>query len=378
MSSSMTLAETTFAAGADDSLATADVYTINNENPINSVKDPVDDTVLNNAESLRKAGGEAFQKALDAKKQLTSLLTNSGNTSVVDKQALSRLSNIPSADNPGLADNLRNIKGTTLSTISEDISNSDLINTPSVTIGGVTSKIDKDSLPEASSLGSLVNEIGCDALGFLTTDMSALSGLYSGIIKLANMLGISNIFGQMMSCRTDKNLINQVGNNSVGSITKSSDVGSLLSLGQLTSPGAISTCNPNLISDFSSNYKTGSGVTSAEESKRMDDLFSAYDTLDPNWNYSIRQPVNNNGNTQSIYSIAKMTGSSSNLKTAIANKVLSGSGGNNSLLNLVNVFGKTNVNSQIKNNFTNTNLLYNRNTVNNSAISPISLLKNLI
>ena len=375
MSSSMSLAATTFASGADDKLATADVYSISNEEPINSVQDPVDSNVLKNAESLRKAGGEAFQKALKEKEKLSSLITNAGNTTAIDKAALGRLSNISSELNPGLSSNLRNISGTTLSTISENISNLDLITSPSVSIGGITSKISTEDISTISNLGSLINEVGCDALGFLMNDLSALSGLYSGIINMANKLGIPNIFGQMMSCRTDKNLINQVGNNSFKGISNSSDVGSLTSLGQLTSPGSVRMCNPDLVDNFSSNYKYSNGSTNANESKRMDSLFSAYDTLDPNWNTTTRRMPTGNTN---IYSIAKMTGSSNNLKTSITNKVLSDVVGKNSLLSLVNVYGKTNVNSQVSRNFTNTNLMYNRSGLNNNTVSPISLLKNLI
>jgi len=179
------------------------------------------------------------------------------------------------------------------------------------------------------------------------------------------------MFGEMMSCRADKGMVNQVANQTLPGVIYNSDVDSLNSMGDLTTPGALQMCRPDVVSDFSTSYVSPGGSAANEETKQFNNLLMGYNKIDPSWNSATR----NNGLEQ-IFNVSKINSGSNDFQNLVRTGVMTKQPNANPLMLLASIFPKTNVLAQAANGFPNT-AMFNTNS-NVRSNDPRTLLKNAV
>ena len=346
MASSKVLSPTTFSSGAKDELATADVYSITNNNPINSIQEIINEEIFNNANKLRSS----FANATNINLSLETMAK--ANAEGLALQKVNELKSRLAEASTYMASALGTIPSSTLSGMLQNTNLNTLIAPITMTVNGVSKMFPGVNLPDALSMGNLINEIGCTTDAFSMYDPAAQAGMYAGIINGAYRYGIPNAFGALMSCRTDKRMINTVANNSIYGTISSGDIGSLYSMSELTSPGALRTCNPNLINDFSTGFVSPGGSASVvENNARFDTLINSFNNINPQWNTAQR-------GGESVLNLSNVIGGSPDFNGLMRNGVL-GNGNNSSvspLMLLASAFTKTTVMDKISESFPLTSL----------------------
>ena len=359
----MCLAPTTFSSGAKDDLATADVYKLNTSVPINSVQDIIDDAVLDNAGVLRSS-----TKALNIKLSEAEI-AKANAEGLAAKNSAGLLERLKGASGE-IAGLMRSIPAPALNGILKDIGLASAVNKIKTTINGVTRIMPNNMLPNISGAGSLINGVGCSPNAYGYYDQAANVGMYSGIINYSMMNGMGNSFGTMMSCRTDKNMINQVAFQSIPNAVAYSDSDSLFSMSQLTTPGAMNSRYPNLIDNYSTSYSTPNADGSRRDPYVFNTVTDSFNSINPSWNQATRQT---SSGPESIFNISKINGGSNDFQNLIRAGVMTKQPNANPLMLLASVLPKTNVLSEINKKFPLTALLSTTSAL--ASKDPITVLK---
>lgn len=270
------LAIPTFVSGAKDDLAATDVYAQTSNVPINSVQVIEQRSSMLSASGLR--GGVAAMGGLPNIQSLIAtgknLLSGTGDPLSRLTSAVGPLSSIARSLQPGLVSSI--LGGITDATKMV------------ATLNGIKTSISSGNFTNVAGIGNLINTLSNGAANFSILDKGALTGGLSGIINQATKFGLPNSFGSVLTGITDKNIINTIAGKVLPGVVANSDFGSLSSMATLCSPGALKMLNPNVLSDFASNYTAPIGQNLEVTMGSYTDITDTFTKIDPPWATSVR------------------------------------------------------------------------------------------
>lgn len=301
------LAVPSFVAGAQDDLATADVYTETQDTPINSIPDDLsssfDDSAL-----LGLRGGKAMMDSADS--ALTDAMPS------IDLGEVSSRMESVSGD---VAGGLRDMSGAGAASLLGNIG----ANIPSIplaaTVDGVTANLPSTtSFTDASAIGGMINGLSGSPTAFSLSDPSAMVGTLTGVISAATSMGIPNAFGQVMKysgistsvAALDRQSITRIAAAVLPGVIQSADLHSLSSIADTMASGALKMLAPNVINNFGSAYRAPAGSTVRDYQSTYSTAMTTFPKIDPTWNQASR------GDT-SIPSILSLQGASSSMQKVI-------------------------------------------------------------
>jgi hypothetical protein len=188
-----------FISGADDKLATVDLYKASGE-VINDIRDISEAFKANSLSGL--FGGNTLLDS--AKLDIIKSFDQATAGLVMDSDSL--VKGII-AINPGMVSALRSLP----SSIQGELTNvKGLITNITGTFNGIKAEITKASLSTINGLGSLINGISGANLPFNFTDKNGLAKLSSSLIIQATKVGIPGVFTAFVNEITDKKIIKDI------------------------------------------------------------------------------------------------------------------------------------------------------------------------
>lgn len=361
------LAATTFEAGAKQALAAADVYDVNNPGTINSIVAITNDTTVQDTEVIRatKKPAESLFKDFSSSKIASADVVNGaasiGPKSLFSESSVSKIVSdskiaeiYSKASNPTeimagintaaskVATGLSAFNSLKAATSAPGSMLSRISNTSSVltgalkllptatgdsilsgingaagnilvTVGNVTRSLSPADASNISAIGRSINAIGCNPNGlFGINDPSSLLGALMGLGQRAMGIGIPNSFGSLLCNLTSTNGVDRLANGVIGQVTRYSDTGSLRTISTHTTPGFIGMTNPNLLGDFSKNYKAPMMCTADQQYDEYTSVMGATSSINSLWNKS-------NRGGEEVFNMSQLTNPSADFKKLIQN-----------------------------------------------------------
>lgn len=303
------LAQTTFSAGPNDSLASVNVYKATTNEVVNSVQDLSQRYDFSLLSSVR--GGDYLKAASPI---VTGL---SQGAAVIDQNSL--IARMVSASKAGLG-TMRSLGSSALDALSGAMDGGKEV---MVSIGGVISSVAGSAYDDLAGLGKLIGEVTGTSDLFTVNDKEGVAGLYSGIIEECRNLGIRGAFQMVTSSITDPYLMNSIVNKSLDNIIATTDQDSLIGIALNTTKGVVQAVNPNAISDYARKYTYPLNQKIGDVTYGHQELFGAFDTIDDVWDRYDRiiEAQNQDGETtqqaQRAIDLTKMQNGSDDFKQMI-------------------------------------------------------------
>lgn len=312
------LAQPTFITGADDTLATVDIYTESNTStPINSIQDF---TASFDKEAIGKflRGGKAVLKLLPELKKLSKL-----NFKNMDPRSL--LNQVSSVSGT-LGNAIKNLPDGQLKTVLSEVSKGSTVITASAS--GVISKLPYGNLNSTQGILGAVTALAPDVTSSIT-DNPTITNVISGITNAANSNGVKGILKPILeSGELNKQSILKIAKATLPGIIKNADLGSLKAIANNTAPGEVSSLYKSVVSDFSASYTKPFSCTIEDEHAQYTDIVGSFNTIAPNWNKLTLAGIT----LPSIHSIA---GASEDFKSVIEKGAFSSPDGSDEKFNLL-------------------------------------------
>jgi hypothetical protein len=356
------LASNAFIATAKDNLAVKDVYTgVDGKSILSSVENLFDGIDLSFTDVLR--GGKWLANnvptissltkqglAVFSAKGLTARILGSSNL------ATSLFGKLSSSGQSGL-----------LGMFSD---NKQLF----ASVNGLVQRVASTDLTNISAVGGLLNQVTGNTSLFSLDDKDSQVGLFAGIIHDATSFGIPNSFGALTSKITDTNLLGQIANKVLPSVLNSSDVSSLLSIGQALGNKNALALNPSLISEFSFKYVLPALSTNADGSIALDKVLGAFNAVDSDWNVCTRNTTLPDGSTQEStgVNVSSIIGASDDFTGIFTQGAKKSDDPNVQVMQLATLFGPTTVTSTLQSSYPQT--LFQSNTIANVSATDPTLL----
>jgi hypothetical protein len=302
-------AQSAFSTGPNDDYRTVDVYKQDGKNVISSYTD------RSTAPSTSGLG------SLFGSNPLPSLNLDTKTALEVSKNALTYGKSIASGtDTKSMLDRAvggLGMAGSALRNASPSLQKSLLggigdVQSIYAQVGNTVSRIKSGNLPDIRSVADIINKAaGAGATGIPLiniNDQNSTLGMAAGLIQQATRSGIPKSFSALTTNLISNptqiaGLINKV----LPSVTKSSDVFTLKEMA-LVQPSAIKLANPDILSDFSFNYKADDGTTQVAKMEAFGAVKETYSAIDPNW---LSCPAREGGN---VVDVSKISGASSDFK----------------------------------------------------------------
>lgn len=298
------LAPNAWIGSADNSLATADVYSppgqpsviTDIQNLFQKFNFSIADVLRGGKYIAAQAGAiSADIKALSSGDILSRVLGASALTkTALNALGVAGLGNIASTINSGI-NMAEGAVGTAVGAVANEVY---------ADIGGVVQQVSSAAAQGLSAVGACINSLGVSG-SFSISDNGAKIGLFAGLIQTATGYGVQNSYGSLMASITDRNLIGQITMQVLPNIVSASDVASLKSIGITLGSRQAYAYAPNLLASFSSQYSTPTASSSGQPvdySGCFSDITDAYDSVDPTWTQYTRQTTvtNSDGSTSTV------------------------------------------------------------------------------
>lgn len=365
------LAIPTFVGGPQDDLAAVDVYEQESDAVINSIQDDYLADTLSDDELLELVGGQAMDEA--AAEALIA----------ADDYVLSTVEIIDMTKDavPEMVDGLKALTPVSLNGITSQVTSvvagaKGQLAGLQGTIGGITGAI-QGGIANAKGVMSMINGVAGQVMGTIKNAQGLVGGL-SGIVKQACSMGIPNSFGALMSnvnvvsrlASHGTGLLNQVVNGALPSVVKFSDIGSLSSMANVCTPGAIISMQPSIIKDFSSSFNMPSGSPFSAVQGMFGQVTSTFNQINSTWNQVQRAG-------QQIASITNLQGASQAMNTVMRTGAMLSSNPVDKLQLLAQPFGSGSVMGSLSKSFPQTFLSGSATRVSGSVTSPIRTVVDL-
>ena len=280
------LASSVFLTGAKDKLATADVYTLATDNPINSIQ------------AITIATNPVLAVGLTGSKGVSSLLSGLLSTakSAVPGLNLTSAAARVSISLPSLGSAMNLLSSGAQNSILSGVGSTvgGAISSVSGAVGAVTSAASSvtaivngvsqavtGAISDVAAIGSLISGNACNDT-FALKDTAATVGALSGVIGVAMNAGIPNAFKALTCGVSDTTTMNGVIGNLLPSAISSGDLGTLTAMATSASPGLMTSLNPNVLGDFSACYAVPSGNNVATLTNGAT-IATTFDTISPGW-----------------------------------------------------------------------------------------------
>ena len=387
------LAATTFSAGPNDKLATADVYNLGHSpSPINSIQ-AISKAASSKALDAFKGGAAGLSKLKEIVGTVSSTINSLNNfnlTSFVESM-VPGMASILSAGRTGCGPANKLSSG-----LLNDISG---MNSIIGDMNGVGSKLHPSSITCSSELGNIINLMakanGCGSLQFSIPDINIKAFSLKNILIAALEAGLLGIFGSLICGIADLLLIDKLAASTSDMVAAAGDVASLQSMALNTTPGLLVIANPKLLATIVANINNTVNKNSGSSNvSAIANTLITLNTLNPKWmttttkangvisDLTIATKANSDFNTgiRSLFANATPI-SAASIKGNIAGCVKKNTIANYDLLfaaSLAN--GITSVSGAISNSFPNTVASINSNTINagivipsNKVISPLMM-----
>ena len=274
------LATTTFNSGPNDKIASVDVYASpDSTTPINSIQAivPAAASTALSAFKGSKSGLASLNNLLNSTASITSGLGNINPLAQIQKQVPAMFAGIKQLP-PGCGDNLK--KG-----LNKDLSK---LNKFKGLLNGKSFNLNNKSLQCALGIGNAINAMakanGCGNIPFSFPDVSALLSSLKNLLNSALSIGMPGVFSSLICGLTDLLSIDRLASMCAPNVASFSDLGSLTSMANATTAGSLMCTNPDLISNFASNYSSSSpGLLGTNTISNYTDMTSSFSTINPNW-----------------------------------------------------------------------------------------------
>lgn len=150
-----------------------------------------------------------------------------------------------------------------------------------VSVQGVVKLAQNTDFTNVRALGEFVNKVyGSDIVGF--TDPNSKAGLMIGLIGDCQKAGFGNVFKQMTEQLKD-DVLNKVAAGCVEIGIKESDISLLRDIYDKMGDGFIKQVSPNVLKDFSSNFKLKETINPESISETFSTITETFDNIDENW-----------------------------------------------------------------------------------------------
>ena len=261
----LTLAASTFTAGAKDSLATVDIYKSNAQEIISSI--PISSKDIKDLfSSIKMSNGK-----LDAFGTIKGLT----NTQIGDNlNALAK----------DLVGNARDLGAGVMGQATDMLSKTGIdAQSLSCTIGEYSNKVGIGDLGKMVALGTAVSGASgiSGALGVASKAYSA--GMLSGIVSEASSSGVAGVFTTLKDTITENGVLVKVAKSAMPFVLKNTDI---RLLNEITSSGVGSMLNgivPGFTQSLSQAYNPSVGY-SLTKIDSFSSIISSFDSLDATWN----------------------------------------------------------------------------------------------
>lgn len=246
-------------------------------------------------------------------------------------------------------------------------------------LGGVVQQVDQAYAGGMQALGECINSLGISA-NFNINDVGVKVGLYAGLIQTSCGYGIPNSFGSLMASVSDRGMVAQITARVLPSVISSGDVHSLMSIGTTLGARGAYAYNPNIIADFSSSYylpPPSSNTNQVDYADCFSNLTDAYSAVDPDWATLNRQTTitdaEGNDLTQNdpAFNLNAITNGSDDFKKVIQQGVTSTTDRTNNVMALAGVVQQSTVADKLASQFPMT--LFEGNSQSASTQDPLAI-----
>lgn len=299
------LATPTFLSGAQDELATLDVYKEAGSQTVNSIEDYFSSF---NKESLGKLlkGGKSVLSLLPAIKSLSKLNFSKLDTKSLLTQVTKMSSSVSSAlkvmgagDQTSILTKIGEAGGSFTSEIN-----------------GIVSKIPYGKLASVQGVAGLINSFAPE-LPIKINDYPGVAKLIEGASAVAARAGLPNSLTGLLSSNIslDNKTLLKIAKAAGDELIKSSDIGSLKALSGKLKVGELVQALPNLTKDLSNNFKKPFECTANDLPEVHSSVMDLYSSADPSWNIA-------SWGNGSIPNLTGIMGSSDDFKEVIKSAAL--------------------------------------------------------
>ena len=275
------LATPSFISGAKDTLATADVYTLNNNTPITDVA------------AITAATNPTIANSLRGGKSMSSTASSLAATAVSAASALLSAATLTArvaSSMPEMGSVLSQLSSSAASSIINGITSNSGI---TATVNGLTKTLVGTAFGDIAAIGAMINGNACHD-SFSIDDPGAIAEVTSGYLKIAMGSGIPNSFSALTCGISDKGILTNIAGNVLPNAVQSSDLQSITAIANSVGGGTLLSLNPNVLNNISSNFNNGPNATTADLLSNSANITSTYAAVNPNWNV-YNSPVNGVG-----------------------------------------------------------------------------------
>jgi hypothetical protein len=264
-----TLADTTFATGADESLATVDTY---------NVEDNSTQTAVPNIEDFTNS--KAAKDFVPDKKAIENLKIIKGADASglkIDQKALSEGILASSSGVMGAFKGLPN-------SVQSALSKTKGFNKIKVTLDGTDKYVKMANMSTMTNLATMIKGVsGCD-FPISLQDQNGTALLGGNLIKQASGLGIPGGYDAFIRCLNNKYISDQITRDMIPYVVSSSNVDLMKQVANGPEASNIKTYAPSFVGDFTNKFSLPSGTNETEHKTILDDCFSCFNKITPDWN----------------------------------------------------------------------------------------------
>jgi len=309
------LSPTTFSAGPDEKLITADVYTEQSDNVINSFpsvdlnttadfssadKTIADDLRGGLAKSVVPAdGGGLLEKgtkflktgfdAIGGLKGAVKIATQVAGPSVLSRLnsggGLTGIPGLPPALAGNLGNVLRQVPGVN-GVLNQNVPNQ--LGSYITGVNGVQSRISPNNINTSLALSSLINSIS--NTNSTVVDKDATTNLIGGVSSAAIRNGVPNAFSATsVLAGANKDIIIAAANNAVRAAMSTGSVAALKDIGTTAGVKVLTSLGSSVLKNTASNYKKPSNATADNMVNEYALIRDSYQEIDPDWAAKVRE-----------------------------------------------------------------------------------------
>ncbi len=281
---SVSLAPTTFTAGADDKIAAVDVYKTKDTGVVNSIVD------------VAKKYDGTLTKSFNGMDSLSinGITNNVLNTSsnYIRNTGYSRISGL--GDGALLA--IRGLNGSmqnnVLSIVSYNSKSGSALNQinrlGNTSIGGITSYIKEANIPVVSDLSNALGNILGNASSITLNDTIAKISLYSNIIKQCSNAGVGGVTQAVIGSIANRQIFTAIAGNVLSNTISGSYTDDLKNMAEYLGSGSLLSTKPDLLNNFTSCYATDENYIGSESNIEFEKIMQTYGAVDENF-YSCKR-----------------------------------------------------------------------------------------
>lgn len=309
------LAKTVFSTGADDSVATVDVYNANSDNQVvTSVASVTEKPAATIVDTVKATNSKITAQNLSSVLSTAKLAMSTKSVS----QVLTRLTS--NNDTSSWFSGLSKSAGTSIASVCGKIGMSDKVST---NIGGIVSNISINNLTSVKNIQGLVRNItGLNSLKI--GDSSSKIAAAAAVINMASKLGVSGLAGITLGSLDKKSLINSVTKLAIKGVAKAASTIDFKALISGSTKGAAECGMPSLANNFASSYVTTNATSISTKVADYTSTLSTFSSANTSWDSLTRTVA---GKTESVTNVSSLLTSSKDTTSGFKSVLVAGATG---------------------------------------------------